>query len=58
MSTGISHANNALWPNQLDESILDRTRGIALGVGLNVAQVTDMTFLIFGSTVGLIVWVD
>jgi hypothetical protein len=44
--------------DQLDEAVSDGALGIALAVGLNVAQITDVTGLIGRSTVGLAVGVD
>jgi hypothetical protein len=34
------------------------TLGIALAIGLEVTQVTDMALLVTGSTVGLVMGVD
>lgn len=38
--------------------VLDAALGVALAVGLDVAQVTNMAGLVGGSTVGLVVGVD
>jgi hypothetical protein len=51
-------ANNALGANQLDQLVGDAALSIALAVGLEVAQVTDVALVILGSTVGLVVGID
>lgn len=38
--------------------VLNATLGVALGIGLDVAQVTNVAGLVRGSTVGLVVRVD
>lgn len=38
-----TYANDALLADQLDELVLNRASRVALGVGLEVAQVTDVT---------------
>lgn len=55
---GSSYANNAVGPDNLHEVILDRALGVALGVGLNVAEITDVTLLVRGRAVALAVGVD
>lgn len=54
----MTYANDAVGADQLDEAVSDGALGIALAVGLDVAQVTDVTGLIGRSTVGLAVGVD
>lgn len=54
----MTYAKNALSTDQLDELVLHGTGGIALSIGLEVAQVTDVTLGIGGSTVGLAEGVD
>lgn len=44
--------------NQLDEAVLDGALGIALGIRVNVAEITDVAGVIGGSAVGLAVGVD
>lgn len=51
-------ADDALGANQLDEGVLDGALGVALAVGLDVAQVTDVAGLVGRGTVGLAVGVD
>lgn len=53
-----THANNALGANELDKGVLDRALRVALGIGLNVAEVTNVALLVGGGTVGLAVGVD
>jgi hypothetical protein len=54
----VTYAQDALGTDQLDELVLHGAGGIALGIGLEVAQVTDVTVGIGGSTVGLAEGVD
>ena len=51
-------AEDALGADQLDELVGDGALGVALGVGLEVAQVADVALAVGGSTVGLVVGVD
>lgn len=53
-----TYANDRLGANQLDELVLDTALGIALSIGLNVAQVTDVADLVDAVTMGLVVRVD
>ena len=39
-----SAAKNALWANELDQLVGNGALGIALAIGLEVAQVTNVTF--------------
>lgn len=55
---GNPYTENALSTNQLDELVLDGADSIALSIGLEVTQVTDVTFLVGGGTVGLSEGVD
>ena len=48
-----STAQHALLANQLDELVLDGADGVALRVGLNVAQVADVALGVGGRAVGL-----
>lgn len=52
-SRGNTYAQDALRTNDLDQLVLDGTDGVTLGIGLDVAQVTNVTDLIGGSTVSL-----
>jgi fructose-1-phosphate kinase PfkB-like protein len=51
-------AQDALGTEQLDELVLHGAGRIALGIGLEVAQVTDVALGVGGSTVGLAEGVD
>lgn len=53
-----SYANDAVGANQLDKLVGDGTLGIALSISLDVAEVTNVTGLIRGSTVSLAEGVD
>jgi hypothetical protein len=53
-----SAAKNALRADQLDELVRDAARGVALGVGLEIAQVADVALAVAGGAVGLVVGVD
>jgi len=51
-------AENAVWTDQLDELVSDGALSVALTVGLEVAQVTNVTLGVGWSAVLLAVWVD
>lgn len=51
-------AQHALRADQLDELVRDGALGVALGVGLEVAQVTNVALAVRGGAVGLVVRVD
>jgi hypothetical protein len=51
-------ANNALGTDQLDEPVGHGALGVAVSIRLDVAEITDVTLLIGGSTVGLVVRVE
>ena len=51
-------AEDALGADQLDELVGDGALGVALGVGLEVAQVADVALAVGGGAVGLVVGVD
>jgi hypothetical protein len=53
-----SAAKNALGADQLDELVRDGALGVALAVGLEVAQVADVALAVGGRAVGLVVRVD
>jgi hypothetical protein len=53
-----TYADDALGANQLDELVLDAALGVALAIGLDVAQVADVALLVAGGAVGLVVGVD
>lgn len=55
VSTGVNNkgtAKDALGTDQFDELVLLGANGVALGIGLEVTKVTDVTDLILGGTVG------
>lgn len=53
-----TYANDTLGANDLDELVGHRALGVALGIRLDVAEVTNMAVLIGRGTVGLAVGVD
>ena len=53
-----SAAQHALGTDQLDELVGDAALGVALAVGLEVAQVADVALAVRGGAVGFVVWVD
>lgn len=55
---GRTYAKNALSTNQLHKLVLLGANGVTLGISLEVTQVTDVTLLILGATVGLAEGVD
>lgn len=57
-STRGTYADNTLRTDKLDQLVLNRARSIARAVSLEVAQVTNMAFLVRWSTVCLVEWVD
>lgn len=44
--------------DELDQAVLSRALGVTLAISLDVAQIANMTGLIAGGTVGLVVRVD
>lgn len=58
MSLFPTYADDALGANELDEQVGHGALGVALGVGLDVAEITDMAGLIGAVTVSLVVGVD
>lgn len=53
-----TYADDAVGADELDVLVRHGTLGVALGVGLDVAEVADVTLLVRGSTVLLAVGVD
>lgn len=53
-----TYANNALGANELDQGVLERALRVALGISLDVAEVTDVALLVGAVTVGRAVGVD
>ena len=51
-------AEDALGADQLDELVRDGALGVALSIGLEVAQVADVALAVGGGAVGLVVGVD
>lgn len=41
-----TYADNALRTDQLDEAVLDRALGVALGIGRDVTEITDVAGLV------------
>jgi len=61
IGTGVNDegtTQNALGADQLDKLVLHGAVGVALGISLEVAKVTDVTFGVRGSTVSLAVGVE
>jgi hypothetical protein len=54
----LTYTDDGLRADQLDVLVLNAALGVALGIGLDVAQVTNVADLVRGSTVGLVVRVD
>jgi hypothetical protein len=53
-----TYANDALGANQLDELVDNGALGVAVVIGLDVAEITDVAVLIGRGTVSLAVGVD
>jgi hypothetical protein len=53
-----TYANDAVRSNELDVRVLHGTLGVTLAIGLDVAQVTNVSGFVAGSTVSLAVRVD
>lgn len=51
-------AQDALWPNKLDQGVLHAAFAVALAVGLEVAEVADVALAVGGGAVLLGVRVD
>lgn len=49
---------DALWADELDQLVGNGALGVALAVGLEVAEVTDVADLVRWSAVSLVVRVD
>lgn len=58
MICGKTYANDALGADELDEVVSHGALGVALGIGLNVAEITDVADLGGAVTVGGAVGVD
>lgn len=48
-----SYTDDALRSNELDELVLNGSYSVSLAIGLEVAQVTNVAFLVLRSAVGL-----
>jgi hypothetical protein len=48
-----TYAQDALSTDELHQLVLLGANGVTLGIGLEVAKVTDVTLVVLGSTVGL-----
>lgn len=53
INSAATYAKDALSTDQLDELVLLGANGVTLGIGREVAKVTDVTLLVGGGTVGL-----
>lgn len=53
-----TYADDAVRTDELHKVVGNRALGVALGVGLDVAEVTDVAVLILGSAVGLAMGVN
>lgn len=53
-----TYAENGLSANQLDKGVLLGAGGVTFGISFEVAEVTDVTVLVSGSTVLLAMGVD
>lgn len=53
-----TYADDGVRSNQLDELVLDTALGVALSIGLDVAEVANVAGLVSAVTVGLVVRVD
>ena len=53
-----TYADDAVGADDLNELVGHGALRVALGVGLDVAEVTDVADLVLGSTVGLAMGVD
>lgn len=51
-------SDDALWTDQLDVLVSDGALAVALAVGLEVAEVTNVTLSVGGSAMLFAVWVD
>ena len=54
----VTYADDALRADELDELVGHRALGVALSIGLDVAEVTDVAGLVRGSSVSLAEGVD
>lgn len=50
-----TYANDAVGANQLDEAVRDGALGVALAIGVDVAEIANVASFVGGSTVGLAV---
>ena len=55
---GNTYADDAVLTDELNQLVSDGALCVALAVGLEVTQVTDVADLVLGGTVGLVVGVD
>ena len=58
MAEGDTYAEDALLANQFDMLVFDTALCVALGVGLEIAEVADVTFAILWSTMLFAEWID
>ena len=53
-----TYAEDALLANQLDQGIADAALAVALSIGLEVAEITNVALLVCWGSVSLAEWVD
>lgn len=53
-----AYADDAVGADELDVAVRDGALGVTLGVGVDVAEITNVAGLVGGSTVRLAVGVD
>lgn len=57
-SPGSTYTKHTLRPDQLDQLVLDGTGRVALGIGLIVAEISNVTFLVAGGSMRLVLGID
>jgi hypothetical protein len=55
---GRTYADNAVWADELDQSVGDGADGVALGISLEVTEIANVTLLVGWGTVVLALGVD
>lgn len=53
-----TYADDAVWADELDQLVGGGAGGVSLGIGLEVAEVTNVALLVGGGTVVLATGVD
>ena len=57
-TSGETYADDAIWADELDQLVGGGTGGVSLGIGAEVAEVTNVALLVGGGTVVLATGVD